>query len=304
MDIRPSKTKTWAAFAAVSFFWGTTYLAIRIGVQSFPPLLMAAFRHCLGGLVLCTYFMGVKGHRLPGKETLKVVAINGLLMLVLGNGLVTWAEITVSSGLAALICSLTPVWIIGINAFGHHKEKITPRIVLGLLICVAGQTLIFRDNLAELSNPRYVWGILAILVANAAWAIGSIYSKNHRSTMNPLFGAGLQMLAGGFVLLLLGTLKGEWNELRPEQDAIWALVYLFTFGSVVAYSAYMYILKALPASVVSSYAYINTLVAVFLGWLMLDEKLNFITILAVLLTIAGVYLLNNSLQSKTVQSGK
>jgi drug/metabolite transporter (DMT)-like permease len=302
MSNYPKKWKPWVAFAAVSFFWGTTYLAIRIGVQSFPPLLMAAFRHCLGGLVLCTYFMGVKGHKLPGKKTLYVVLINGVLMLVLGNGLVTWAEITVSSGLAALICSLTPVWIIGINAFGKYKEPITWNVVLGLMIALFGQALIFRDNLSDFSNPLYFWGIVAILIANAAWALGSVYSKNHRSEMNPLFGAGLQMIAGGVILLILGSIKGEWSHMHPNRDGILALVYLFTFGSIIAYSAYMYILKALPASVVSSYAYINTIVAVFLGWFILDEKLNFITLVAVFLTIAGVYLLNNTIQKSVPES--
>lgn len=302
MGIHPSKLRPWAAFAAVSFFWGTTYLAIRIGVQSFPPLLMAAFRHCLGGLVLCTYFMGVKGHKLPNRKTLYVVLINGILMLVLGNGLVTWAEITVSSGLAALICSLTPVWIIGINAMGKYKEPITWKVVLGLLIALLGQVLIFRNNIADFSNPLYAWGIVAILIANAAWALGSVYSKNHRSDMNPLFGAGLQMIAGGVILLILGSIKGEWSELHPNRDGILALIYLFTFGSIVAYSAYMYILKALPSTVVSSYAYINTIVAVFLGWLVLDEKLDFVTLVAVVLTIAGVYLLNSTIQKEESKS--
>jgi drug/metabolite transporter (DMT)-like permease len=296
LNTKNEKLFAWLAFAAVSFFWGTTYLGIRIGVQSFPPFLLAGFRNSISGIILCSWFL-LRGYKMPSLKSMKVFAINGFLMLVLGNGLVTWAEIYVSSGLAALICSLTPIWIVMFNAMGRKKEKVSMQIVIGLAICLAGQLLIFNDNIRDFANPNYTLGIVCILIANLAWAMGSIYSKNHKSDVNPLFGAGLQMVVGGLLLDMIGTYRGEWGQLHPTPDAIWALVYLIVAGSIIAYSAYMYVLQKLPATVISTYAYINTIVAVILGWFWLDEKLNMVLAIAVLMTIGGVWLINKSMNS-------
>ena len=134
------------------------------------------------------------------------------------------------------------------------------------------------------------------MLANLAWAAGTLYSKNHQTDVHPLLGAGLQMIVGGLVLVIIGTAKGEWSELHPTTESIWALLYLIFFGSIVAFGAYMYVLKKLPTTIISVYAYINTLVAVLLGWLWLDEKLNLILALAITLTIGGVWLVNKSLR--------
>lgn len=286
--------KVWIAYAAVAFFWGTTYFAIRIGVQSFPPLLMAGFRHSIGGILICSYFL-MKGYKLPAVTDLKIFAINGFLMLTIGNGMISWAEIYVSSGLAALICSLTPIWIVIINSFTGKKEKISWMIVLGFSICLIGQLLIFKDHIKDFTQTNYALGIVAIVLSNMAWATGTIYSKNHHSDVHPLFRAGLQMLAGGALLDIAGTLRGEWGSLHPTSDAIWALLYLIVFGSIIAYGAFMFLLKKLPAAIVSASSYINTIVAVLLGWLILSEELNLVLVLAMLLTIAGVWLVNKSL---------
>jgi len=294
--MKNEKLFAWSAFAAVSVFWGTTFFAIRIGVTSFPPMLMAGFRHCIGGILICSYFL-LKGYRFPPLNEFKVFAINGFLMLTIGNGLVTWAELYVSSGLAALICALTPVWIVLLNSFTGVKEKITAKILIGFLICLAGQFLIFNDNLKDFANPNYALGIVAILLANLSWAAGTLYSKNQKTETHPFFGAGIQMLAGGFVLDVIGTLKGEWSEMHPSTESIFAMLYLVFFGSIVAFGAYMYVLKKLPTTIVSTYAYINTLVAVLLGWLLLNEKLNFIMAIAILLTISGVWMVNKAVKN-------
>lgn len=293
--MKSGNINAWLAFAAVGFFWGTTFLAIRIGVESFPPFLMAGFRHSIGGILICTYFL-VRRYQMPEWKDLKVLAINGILMLVIGNGLVTWAEIYVSSGLAALICSLTPIWIVLLNTLSGHKENLTWKVLVGLLICMFGQLLIFRDNLTDFANPNYTLGIIAILFANMAWGFGTVYIKSHKTSVHPLFGAGLQMICGGAILDLFGTFRGEWSQMHPNAHSVWALVYLILIGSVVAYGAYNYALQHLPATILSTYAYINTIVAVFLGWLMANEKMNLITVIAVTLTIGGVYLINRTFQ--------
>lgn len=254
---------------------------------------MAGFRHSIGGILICSYFL-LRGYKLPSVKSLKVFAINGLLMLVIGNGLVTWAEIYVPSGLAAIICSLTPIWIVGFNAFGENKEVLNIKIAIGFIICLLAQILIFKNHIEDFSNPNYVLGIIFVLIANMAWALGTVYSKNHKSDTHPLFGAGLQMIAGGVILDIIGTVMGEWNNMNPTPTSIWSLVYLIVFGSIIAYGAYMYVLKKLPATIVSTYAYINTLVAVLLGWMWYDEHLTVEMFAGVILTIFGLWIVNRS----------
>lgn len=287
----PEKWFAWLAFGAVSLFWGTTFFAIRVGVASFPPFLMAGFRHTIGGILICSYFL-LRGYSLPDRKALKTFFVNGFLMLVIGNGLVTWAEIYVSSGLAALICALTPLWIVLINSFSGKRENVSGLVWLGFLVCLVGQFLIFQDNLKDFANPNYTLGIICIIIANMAWAIGTVYSKNHQTQTHPLFGAGLQMISGGIVLDIIGTMQGEWQALNPEPVAVWMLAYLIVFGSLVAYGSYIYVLKKLPAAIVSTYAFINTLVAIFIGWLWLNETINLVVCISVLLTLGGLWLIN------------
>lgn len=178
--------------------------------------------------------------------------------------------------------------------FGAQKETLKRQAVLGIAFCLIAQVVIFRDNFKELSNPNYIMGIVFILIAIMGWGLGSIYSKNKQTGLNPLYGAGLQMLSAGVILLILGTLMGEWPQFNPTSEGLWSLVYLVLVGSLLGYGSYMYVLKQLPATIVSTYAYINTIVAVILGWLWLDEKLNAAIALAVALTILGVWLVNRS----------
>lgn len=299
MSAANNQTKAWLAFASVAIFWGTTFMAIRIGVRSMPPFLMAGSRHLMGGVLICSYFL-LKKYPLPTWQQFKVYIINGILMLVLGNGLVTWAEMYISSGLAALICALTPLSIIGVNAlFGAQKEPLKLQALIGIAVCLLAQFFIFRDNLAELANPNYLLGIIFVLIAIVGWGFGSIYSKNKQTGLSPLYGAGLQMLSAGIILLFIGTVLGEWPAYHPDADGVWSLVYLVLVGSLLGYGSFMYVLKQLPATIVSTYAYINTVVAVLLGWLWLNEKMNLSVGVAVLLTIAGVWLVNNSFQKKS-----
>lgn len=288
-----SKLNAWLAYGAVAIFWGTTFLAIRIGVQSMPPFLMAGIRHFTAGLCICSYFL-IRGYQLPSWAQLKVQLVIGFLMLVIGNGLVSWAEMYITSGLAALICALSPLAIIAVNALWGTKEKMKPIAWLGIFLCLGAQFLIFKDNIIDLANPQYLQGIIFLLIAIISWGIGSIYVKNNQTAMHPLFGASFQMLSAGIILLLLGSGLGEWTLFKPTEEGIGSIVYLVVFGSLIGYGSFMFILKHLPATIVSTYAYINTIVAVLLGWLWLNETLNMVMWIAVVLTISGVYLVNHS----------
>jgi drug/metabolite transporter (DMT)-like permease len=291
--IKQYPASAWLAFASVSIFWGTTFLAIRLGVQSMPPFVMAGLRHFTAGILICSFFL-IKGYKLPTLAQLKVCVVNGILLLVFGNGLVSWAEIYISSGLAALICALSPIAIISANSIWGSKEKIRPLAIVGIAICVGAQVLIFKNNLQELADPRYLQGILFLLIAIVSWGVGSVYVKHNQTGLHPLYGASFQMLSAGVILLVFGTSIGEWSAFHPTEEGIWSLVYLVGIGSVIGYGSYMYVLKQLPAAIVSTYAYINTVVAVALGWLWLSEPVDGLVWVAVLLTIAGVYLVNNS----------
>ncbi|MBC7383845.1 MAG: EamA family transporter [Bacteroidia bacterium] len=277
----------------VSIFWGTTFLAIRIGVGSFPPFIMAAIRHSIAGLILVSWFL-LKGYRLPDRKALKTFSINGILMLAGGNGIISWGMQYVDSGLTALICALTPVWIVLINKLSGSKEKITKIAVIGFAVCLLGQIILFKDKMNLFESRNYLFGIMAIVVSNILWALGTVYSKNYVSTIPSLFATGLQMIPGGIILFIAAWLRGEFENLHPHQDALWALVYLIIFGSLFAYSAYIYMIKQLPASIASTYAYINTFVAILLGWLWLHETLDASTSIAMLITIAGVYLISRN----------
>ncbi len=283
----------WLAFAAVSIFWGTTFLAISIGVKSFPPLLMAAFRHTTAGILLLSYFL-LSGYKLPNIKSLKTYGLNGLLMLAGGNGIISWGMQYVGSGLTALICALTPVWIVIINRATGNMEKLHPLAVLGFVICLAGQFFLFKDKIALFQDPMFIWGIIAVVASNFFWALGTIYSKNHKTNEHPLFASALQMIPGGALLFIASFIRGEMHNINPQPEAIWSLIYLIIFGSILAYGSYMYVIKQLPATIVSTYAYINTLVAILLGWLWLNEGLDSSTVVAVVLTIIGVFLVSKN----------
>jgi drug/metabolite transporter (DMT)-like permease len=287
--------KAYLAFVAVAVFWGTTFLAIRIGINGdgihlFPPFLLAAFRHTIAGILICGYFIFFKKLPIPSLHQFKQFSINGTLMLVGGNGIISWGMQYVDSGLAALICALTPLWIVIINLIMGSSEKVTKTMWLGFIICLLAQYLIFYDKVNLLSNKNYILGLLAIIVSNICWALGTVFSKSNKSDLPVLYNAGLQMIPGGTILLIISSIIGDWTKFNPSTDAVLALIYLVIFGSLLAYGCFMYILKALPAALVSTYAYFNTIVAVILGVIFLNEEINTKVIFAMLLTIIGVYL--------------
>lgn len=285
----------WTAFAVVSIVWGTTFYAIRVGLESMPPFLMAAVRQSTAGLILISYFL-IKGYKLPPLHEYKRFAIIGTLMFLLGNGLVSWGMIYVPTGLAAIVCALTPVWMVLINSFGKQREFVNYRVIIGFVLCLVAQVLIFKDKGLELSNPSYAIGLAFIFIANIAWAFGSIYAKRTHISTHPMLASGFQMLFGGILLAAVGFSTGEASRFEMNQDGALSLVYLILLGSLLSYGCFMYMLKRLPAAVVSTYAYINTVVAVILGWLLLSETLNLNMLAGVLFTLAGVWIISKNVK--------
>jgi drug/metabolite transporter (DMT)-like permease len=284
------------ALAAVCIIWGTTYLALRIAVLHFPPFLFTAIRQTTAGiLLLCFMFIAGKA-ALPTKEHIFKQAIGGFFMMSLGNGLVAWAEMHIPSGIAAIICSLMPVIVILMNLVIAKDEKPNLPIIAGVILGLFGVVMIFAQHVSEFSKTEYLVGILMTFTAVLAWAGGSIWIKKSNPQSNPFVNAGLQMFFGGLWCFPISFAVDDLSAVSWTPEALYSLLYLIVFGSIIAYASYSYALKKLPMTVVSLYAYVNPLVAVILGWLVLDEMLTTKIIAAFILTVGGIYIVNKGYQ--------
>jgi drug/metabolite transporter (DMT)-like permease len=284
------------ALAAVCVIWGTTYLALRIAVLHFPPFLFTAIRQTTAGLLLLGFMLTIGKAALPNKKHFIRQAIGGFFMISMGNGLVAWAEMHVPSGVAAIICSLMPVMVILINVMINKDERPTVPIILGLAIGLIGIVMIFSEHIAEFSKTQYIVGIVMTFAAVLSWAGGSIWIKKKNGESNPFVNAGIQMLFGGLWLFPLSFAFDDLKNVSWSAEAGWSLLYLIIFGSIIAYASYSYALKKLPMTIVSLYAYVNPIVAILLGWMVLDEKLNVKILVAIILTVAGIYIVNKGYQ--------
>ncbi len=294
--------RAYGALVIVSIVWGTTYLALRIGVESFPPFLFSGIRQALAGGILLIGLL-LAGHlKKVTKRDIGRQSITGILMIALGNGVIGWSERYIPSGLAALIVSILPVYIVGINYISGADKRIpNAGVIGGLILGCLGIALIFRDNLKDLVNPQYFAGMVVAFLACLAWASGSVYTKHKPSQASVLANASIQMVSGGIVLLLMSIFLDDFKELKTvTADSIWALIYLIVFGSLLAYTCFVYALEHLPVGVASLYAYINPLIAILLGYFFLEEKLTIITFLALMVTLGGVYCINRGYQKQKV----
>ncbi len=269
---------------------------MRIGVMQFPPFLFAALRQIPAGLLLCGFLILAKSEKLPSLNELRIHAFRGFLMITCGNGLVSWAEVLVPSGLAAIICSTMPVVVILINLTINRTEFPNWIVVLGVLIGLCGILLVFSEYLSDFANPGYRLGIMFIFVATIAWAVGSVLTKQRANKSNPFFNAGMQMLFGGLFCLPLSFAFDDLSNVIVSSEVVYALLYLSLIGSIAAFSMYAYTLAKLPITIASLYSYVNPLVAVVLGWLVLSEKLNMKIGLAFLITVLGIYLVSYGYQ--------
>jgi len=292
----------WLAYAAlgmVCIVWGTTFLAIRIGVTEFPAFLFGTIRQLIGGGILTAIMLTFGKVKWPDKQVIINQAIGGLFLITLGNGLIGYAEIYVSSGLAAIICSMMPIWVIFINLVSSQDERPTLPVILGMMMGLGGILLIFREHLAEFSDSTYTLGIFICFFSNFCWALGSVITKRRNTNSNPFLNAGLQMFFGGVFLIPLSLLFDDYSKIQWTTGAVYSLLYLIVIGSVITYACYQYAIKKLPMTIVSLYAYINPLVAILLGWIILDERFNLGISVGMLVTIAGIYIVNRGYQART-----
>jgi drug/metabolite transporter (DMT)-like permease len=279
--------RAYSAWAAVCIIWGTTYLAIRIGVEHIPPMLFAGLRWIIAGIIFVP-FLRIKGKKLPSKKDLVHISVIGISLIGIGNGLVVTGEQFIGSGLAALLITTVPFWVVGMEALIPSGPKINLMIISGLVLGLFGVSLIFSEDISNLFDPSYILGVLCILGAVIAWSFGTVYSKYKKVSVHPLMSAAVQMLVAGTAQTLLGLILGEGTRISLHSNGIISFLYLVLVGSMFGYGSYMYAIQHLPLSLVSTYAYINPVIALFLGWLVLDEKLNLAIISAAIVIILGV----------------
>lgn len=255
-----------AAFAAVYVIWGSTYLAIRYAVETIPPLLMAGSRHLVAGLLLFA-FARARGAGPPTHAQWRDAVIAGALMLMIGNGGVTWAEQVISSSVTALLIGLTPVWMVLFDWLRPRGKRPGPVVVLGLVVGFTGTALLAGGRWNG-AGPNYGWGVAALMAASICWALGSVFNRGANKPASPFLSVAMQMIAGGAMLLGTAGASGELKTFSPGQ-VTWlsfgSWLYLMLAGSIIGYTAYVWLLHATMPARVATYAYVNPLIAVLLG---------------------------------------
>jgi drug/metabolite transporter (DMT)-like permease len=279
--------KAYLALMSIYFVWGTTYLAIRIGVEDLPPVLFTGLRWFAAGPILFLILL-LQKYKLPDKKDLIHLGISGLFMLGGGNGFVVFAEQWIPSGLTALLITTVPFWIVGLDALLPHGKKMNLKIVTGLVLGLCGVILIFGEDFKLLLNPNYLGGVLGLMAAVFLWSAGTLYSKYKKVSVQPLMGASIQMIIAGSVITIFGLVLGETGEFHFTQSSLYAYLYLVFVGSILGYGSYIYAIAHLPVSLVATYAYVNPIIALFLGWLILGEKISIWIMVAAVVILIGV----------------
>lgn len=299
---RPSTALVLAAFAAVYLLWGSTYLAIIFAIDTLPPLLMAGARFLLAGGVLYGV-MRLRGEPAPAPRHWRTTALIGALLLMCGNGGVTLAERTVPSGVAALLVAMVPMWMVLLEWLRPGGTRPTLRTVLGLVVGFVGIVVLVGPG-ATGGDQVHLGGAALVMVGSAAWAAGSIYSRGADLPKSALLATGMEMLWGGVWLTLAGTLAGEWGRFDPSAvstQSLLALLYLVVAGSLVGFTAYIWLLGVSTPARVSTYAYVNPVVAVLLGWWLLNEPLTARVLAAAAIIVLAVAVITTGKRPQPVQ---
>jgi drug/metabolite transporter (DMT)-like permease len=291
-----SRSSIWVGMLVLYVVWGSTYLGIAIAVKTFPPFVMASIRFLLAGAILFAWsLLRSRGSFIwPTRREWRDSAIVGALLLGGGMGLVAWGEQTIPSGIAALMIATMPVWV---AVFGgiFLGERLPRLAVAGIVVGFAGVAILVGPSAFGGSGAMDPAGLVAIVISPMAWAAGSLFAS-HRARLpgRPLVSTGAQMLTGGLVLVVMGAVAGEWQTFQPgaiSMDSFLAFVYLTVVGSLLAYSTYSWLLGVAPLPLVSTYAYVNPVIAVVLGWALLQEPIDGRTLVAGAVIVVAVALI-------------
>ena len=298
-DRDDAPTTSWRvvlAFAIVYIVWGSTYLAIRFAVESIPPLLMAGTRFLVAGGLLYAWW-AVKAGRSSVSATraqLKSAFITALFLISASYGLVSWAELTVPSGIVALVTAMTPLWMVVIPSFARGARRPSALVFAGVALGLVAQALLFGVGSIDRTRTD-PWGLSAVVLASICWAIGSLRARRADLPNDAVLSSAMQMLTGGALLVIAALLVGEVTRFSIGSMTVRSLLawaYLVVAGSVIAYSAYIYLLKVTSPARASTNAYVNPIVAIVLGWLLAGEPIGWRTVIAMVLTLLAVLAIN------------
>ncbi|MEO7801412.1 MAG: EamA family transporter [Ginsengibacter sp.] len=295
-----TRTKAYLALTIVSITWGTTWLASKEAVRLMPPLQMISFRQFSAGCLLLLFFLFKKQPMPLGKQW-KSIFILSVLNFLLSNGLSTWGVKYISSGLGSIISAIFPLWLVIILLF--KGSKIPTNAIIGMVLGFGGVCIIFYEHLNDFLNADFRLGIIMSITASITWAFGTLYTQKHAINFNPYVSLGFQMFISGGVLLIAAYSTGNVMPLKDIPVLAWsAIAYLVIISSLITYVAYIYTLQHLPATLASIYAYINPIIAILLGALLVNEPFTWFIAIGGLVTIAGVYLMNRSLRGSIAKA--
>lgn len=285
------------AFAATWLLWGSTYLFLAVAVRELPPFLLSGTRNFTAGVLLFGWYR-LRGAAAPTALQWRNAVIVGVLLLGVGNGAVTWSGKREPSGVVALVVSLVPLWLLVFGWIGHKGVKPAALEVIGVLLGLAGVAMLVRphtDAAGTITAGVSLLGLSVLLMSTLSWSGGSLFARQLPPMPEPMLGSGMEMMAGGTALLLLSLLTGDWTALDASTltwKGIGSLLYLIVFGSIVGFTAYKYLLARVPPALVGTYAFVNPVVAVALGWAVLGEPLTWPIVLAMVTIVSAVAMIS------------
>lgn len=291
-----TKHKAYLALTWTSLVWGSTWIVSKIGIQEMPALNLSAVRQFIAGVLFVSFFL-IKGEKIPTRKQFGWILIMSFLMFVFANGLSTWSVQYIPGGLAALIAALYPLCVVILEFLFFKRAAQSLLTFIGLFIGVAGIAIVFYENAFHQQPPGYTFGIGLAIFSMVAWSLGTIYIARNKYEMNSYYAMGWQMLIGSFFIYLMAEATNNTIPLSQISTKVWlVLAYLIIAGSILAFIAFLYSMKHLSPAVASLYAYINPIVAIIIGSIVLNEKLTGHIIIGSVVTLIGVYLVNYSVK--------
>lgn len=293
-----TKQKAYIALALTSTVWGTSWVASKIGVQNVPGLEVASIRQLIAGVILVAFFL-IKGEKIPTRKEFIWLTMMAVLLFVSANGIATVALKSIPSGMGALVSALYPLVVVIIERLFFRNTRITTITFFGLLLGIGGIAVVFYDNAFHNHSENFSWGVFLSLIAMLSWSIGTIVLTRSKLTLNAYYATGWEMLISAFLLMMMLAISGNSIPLSQIPSISWAAIaYLVIASNLITFGAFIYSMKHLEPTIASLYAYINPLVAILVGSLVVNEKITWNIILGSLITLVGVFLVNQSLKKQ------
>jgi len=300
---KPSTVSLIAAFGAIYFIWGSTFLAIRFAVETIPPLLAMGSRHLVAGTILLGWMLLVRREKIPDARVWLHALVAGAFCFLGCHGLLAWAEVRIDSGLAALLSSTLPIWMVLLARARGQESELTPRVLTGIALGLIGVAVLIPFKFSISEKAQWL-GALAIILAEVFWAAGAIYSRGAKTETPVFLFAAMQMLCGGTLLWIVGFASGEGNHLNGQAftaKAVGGLLFLVFFGSLITFTSYTWLLKVCSPAVVTTHSYVNPLVAVFLGWMLANESVTPRTLVGAAVVLGSVFLISRKKEAEVLE---